>query len=154
MNLRRTLSGVSSSLVKQHLQTSPSTSIRPAVEFADHTWLSTYSLPASSRSYLTMATTTTATEHEPSSTRTTNSSTTSSRRESIVSSTDSSATVTGSNGLDDKHGGTDGTIPPGEVIQAEIARAREIPKTLLTSLGAWWNSSEQTARDSETRLLK
>jgi cardiolipin-specific phospholipase len=89
--------------------------------------------------------------HDPTSTETAESSNVSSRRESVVS-TDSSATVH-PGGTDGNVNGNDG-VPPGEVIQAEIAAARAIPSSLLTSLGAWWNSSEQTARDSETRLLK
>lgn len=89
--------------------------------------------------------------HDPTSTETAESSNVSSRRESVVS-TDSSATVH-PGGTEGNVNGNDG-VPPGEVIQAEIAAARAIPSSLLTSLGAWWNSSEQTARDSETRLLK
>jgi hypothetical protein len=89
--------------------------------------------------------------HDPTSTETAESSNVSSRRESVVS-TDSSATVH-PGGTEGSVNGNDG-VPPGEVIQAEIAAARAIPSSLLTSLGAWWNSSEQTARDSETRLLK
>lgn len=45
-------------------------------------------------------------------------------------------------------------LPPSAVIDNEINQARAIPKTFMTSLSAWWHSSEKSGEESELRMLR
>lgn len=45
-------------------------------------------------------------------------------------------------------------LSPSEQVEIELSQARELPSGFMSSLSAWWGSSERASQDSELRLLR
>lgn len=45
-------------------------------------------------------------------------------------------------------------LSPSEQVEIELSQARELPSGFISSLSAWWGSSERASQDSELRLLR
>jgi hypothetical protein len=45
-------------------------------------------------------------------------------------------------------------LSPSEQVEIELSKARELPSSFMSSLSAWWGSSERASVDSELRLLR
>ncbi|GHJ88703.1 hypothetical protein NliqN6_5105 [Naganishia liquefaciens] len=45
-------------------------------------------------------------------------------------------------------------LSPSEQVEIELSQARELPSGFMSSLSAWWGSTESASKDSELRLLR
>ena len=45
-------------------------------------------------------------------------------------------------------------LSPSEQVEIELSQARELPNGFMSSLSAWWGSTESASKDSELRLLR